>query len=148
MGWDGDDLAGQAEDSLERLQALADAQSLALGNDNGFIEPQHLLAAMLEQDDGGTASLLSRAGIAVPKLKAALGSAIGRLPKVEGQGGEIGVSRDLNNLLNLADKEASKRGDQFIASELFLLALADPALLGSLAAAGQSCSGSSLPPAQ
>ena len=106
-------------------QALADAQSKALANDNGFIEPQHLLAAMLEQDDGGTASLLSRAGVAVPRLKQALGNAIDRLPKVEGQGGEIRVSRDLNNLLNLADKEASKRGDQFIASELFLLALAD-----------------------
>ncbi|MET0919395.1 MAG: Clp protease N-terminal domain-containing protein, partial [Burkholderiales bacterium] len=106
-------------------QALAEAQSKALANDNGFIEPQHLLAAMLEQEDGGTASLLSRAGVAVPKLKGALANAIGRLPKVEGQGGEIGISRDLTNLLNLADKEASKRGDQFIASELFLLALAD-----------------------
>jgi len=106
-------------------QALADAQSKALANDSGFIEPQHLLSAMLDQDDGGTASLLSRAGVAVPRLKQALGNAIDRLPKVEGQGGEIGVSRDLTNLLNLADKEASKRGDQFIASELFLLALAD-----------------------
>jgi len=106
-------------------QALADAQSKALANDSGFIEPQHLLAAMLEQDDGGTASLLSRAGVAVPRLKQALGNAIDRLPKVEGQGGEIGVSLDLTNLLNLADKEASRRGDQFIASELFLLALAD-----------------------
>ena len=89
-------------------QALAEAQSKALANDNGFIEPQHLLAAMLEQDDGGTASLLSRAGVAVPRLKGALASAIGRLPKVEGQGGEIQVSRDLGNLLNLADKEASQ----------------------------------------
>ncbi len=106
-------------------QALADAQSLALGNDNGFIEPQHLLAALLQQDDGGTGSLLARAGVNVPPLKAALTKAIGRLPKVEGQGGEITISRDLNNLLNLTDKEATKRGDQFIASELFLLALAD-----------------------
>jgi ATP-dependent Clp protease ATP-binding subunit ClpB len=106
-------------------QALADAQSLALGNDAGFIEPQHLLAALLAQEDGGTASLLARAGVAVPKLQAALKQAIGRLPKVEGTAGEIGVSRDLNNLLNLTDKEAGKRGDQFIASELFLLALAD-----------------------
>jgi len=106
-------------------QALADAQSKALANDNGFIEPQHLLSSLLEQDDGGTASILSRAGVAVPRLKQALASAIGRLPKVEGQGGEISVSRDLNNLLNLTDKEAAKRGDQFIASELFLLALAD-----------------------
>src|SRR5256712_5838790 len=106
-------------------QALADAQSLALGNDNGFIEAQHLLSAMLDQDDGGTASLLSRAGVAVPRLRQALAKAIERFPKVEGQGGEIGISRDLNNLLNLTDKEATKRGDQFIASELFLLALAD-----------------------
>ena len=106
-------------------QALADAQSMALGNDNGFIEPQHLLSALLNQEDGGTASLLSRAGVAVPKVKAALAKAIERLPKVEGQGGEITVSRDLGNLLNLTDKEAVKRGDQFIASELFLLALAD-----------------------
>ncbi|MEO5699254.1 MAG: ATP-dependent chaperone ClpB [Casimicrobiaceae bacterium] len=106
-------------------QALADAQSTALGNDNGFIEPQHLLLALVNQDDGGTSSLLSRAGVAVPRLKTALGQAIARLPKVEGQGGEIGISRDLNNLLNLTDKEAGKRGDQFIASELFLLALTD-----------------------
>jgi ATP-dependent Clp protease ATP-binding subunit ClpB len=106
-------------------QAFADAQSLALGNDCGFIEPQHLLAALLAQEDGGTTSLLARAGVAVPKLQAALKASIGRLPKVEGTGGEIGVSRDLNNLLNLTDKEATKRGDQFIASELFLLALAD-----------------------
>src|SRR5215831_9101191 len=106
-------------------QALGDAQSLALGNDNGFIEPQHLLSALLAQDDGGTASLLARAGANVPALKSALTKAIGRLPKVEGTGGEITISRDLNNLLNLTDKEATKRGDQFIASELFLLALAD-----------------------
>src|SRR5437016_1439423 len=106
-------------------QALADAQSLALGNDNGFIEPQHLLAALLQQEDGGSASLLARAGVNVAALKSSLTKAIGRLPKVEGQGGEISISRDLNNLLNLTDKEATKRGDQFIASELFLLALAD-----------------------
>jgi len=104
-------------------QAFADAQSLALGHDNGFIEPQHMLAALLAQEDGGTTSLLARAGVQVPKLQAALKASIDRLPKVEGQGGEITVSRDLNNLLNLTDKEATKRGDQFIASELFLLAL-------------------------
>ena len=106
-------------------QALADAQSLALGNDNGFIEPQHLLTALLQQEDGGSASLLARAGVNVAALKSALAKSIGRLPKVEGQGGEISISRDLNNLLNLTDKEATKRGDQFIASELFLLTLAD-----------------------
>ena len=106
-------------------QAVADAQSMALANDNGFIEPQHLLSALLAQEDGGTASLLARAGVALPRLKTALTQSIARLPKVEGQGGEITVSRDLNRLFNLTDKEAVKRGDQFIASELFLLALAD-----------------------
>jgi ATP-dependent Clp protease ATP-binding subunit ClpB len=104
-------------------QALNDAQSLALGNDNGFIEPQHLLAALLAQQDGGTASLLARAGVAVPRLQNALKQSIDRLPKVEGTGGEITLSRDLNNLLNLTDKEAVKRNDQFISSELYLLAL-------------------------
>jgi ATP-dependent Clp protease ATP-binding subunit ClpB len=106
-------------------QALADAQSMAVGQDNPYIEPQHLLLALIEQDDGGTASLLARAGANVPPLKEALKASIGRLPKVEGHGGEISVSRELTNLLNLTDKEAQKRGDQFIASELFLLALAD-----------------------
>ena len=104
-------------------QALSDAQSMALGNDNGYIEPQHLLLALINQDDGGTASLLARAGIATPTLKTALEKAIKHLPKIEGQGGEISASRDLGNLLNLTDKEATKRGDEFIASELFLLAL-------------------------
>lgn len=104
-------------------QALADAQSLALANDCGFIEPQHLLLSLLNQEDGGTSSLMSRAGVATPRLKTALENEIQHLPKVSGNGGEISVSRDLNNLLNLTDKEATKRGDQFIASELFLLAL-------------------------
>jgi ATP-dependent Clp protease ATP-binding subunit ClpB len=103
-------------------QALADAQSQALAHDNGFIEPQHLLLALLNQDDGGTASLLQRAGVNVPPLKKAIEDSIGRMPKVEGTGGEMSVSRDLGNLLNLTDKEATRRGDQFIASELFLLA--------------------------
>ena len=106
-------------------QALADAQSLALGHDNGFIEPQHLLAALLAQEDGGTSSLLARAGVNVPRLSTGLRTEINNLPKVSGTGGEITISRELNNLLNLTDKEATKRGDQFIASELFLLALSD-----------------------
>jgi ATP-dependent Clp protease ATP-binding subunit ClpB len=104
-------------------QALADAQSIAVGNDQQFIEPQHLLLAMLGQDDGSTASLLQRAGVNLAALKKALGQAVSRLPKVEGHGGEVQVGRDLGNLLNLTDKEAQKRGDQFIASEMFLLAL-------------------------
>ena len=106
-------------------QAIADAQSMALGNDNGFIEPQHLLAVLLNQEDGSSASLLAHAGVAVPKLKEAVTQSLSRLPKVEGQGGEISASRDLGNLLNLADKDATKRGDQYIASELFLLAAID-----------------------
>ena len=104
-------------------QAVSDAQSLAVGHDNQIIEPQHLLLALLEQEDGGTTSLLQRAGVNAPPLKTALGKAIDRLPKVEGHGGEVPIGRDLSNLLNVTDKEAQKRGDEFIASEMFLLAL-------------------------
>lgn len=106
-------------------QALSDAQSLAVGNDQQFIEPQHLLLALLNQDDGSTASLLQRAGVNGAGLKAALTKALTRLPKVEGHGGDVSVGRDLGNLLNMTDKAAQKRGDEFIASEMFLLALAD-----------------------
>jgi ATP-dependent Clp protease ATP-binding subunit ClpB len=106
-------------------QAVSDAQSLAVGGDNQFIEPVHLLLALLNDADSGAGSLLSRAGGNVAALKTALGDAVSRLPKVEGHGGEVQIGRDLSNLLNLTDKEAQKRGDQFIASEMFLLALAD-----------------------
>jgi ATP-dependent Clp protease ATP-binding subunit ClpB len=106
-------------------QALADAQSIAISHDQQFIEPQHLLLAMLDQEDGGTASLLARAGVRVPPLKAALAAELERLPTVEGHGGDVNVGRDLSNILNLTEREAQKRGDQFIASEMFLLALAD-----------------------
>src|SRR6202166_1326767 len=106
-------------------QAIADAQSMALAADNGYVEPQHLFLSLLNQEDSGIASLLSRAGVNVAPLKAALTKAIERFPKVEGQGGEISASRELTNLLNLTDKIATKRGDQFIASEIFLLALAE-----------------------
>ena len=92
-------------------QAFADAQSLAVGNDNPYIEPQHLLSALLNQQDGSTASLLAHAGINVGGLRSAVKSAIDRLPKVEGSGGEVNISRELANLLNLTDKEAQKRGD-------------------------------------
>ncbi len=114
-------------------QALADAQSMAVGQDNPYIEPQHLLLALLQQEDGGTASLLQRSGANVAPLRDALKKSTQRLPKVEGTGGEISTSRELGNLLNLADKEAQKRGDQFIASELFLLAaLQDKGETGTL----------------
>ena len=114
-------------------QALSDAQSLAVGHDNQIIEPQHLLLALLGQEDGGTTSLLQRAGVNVPPLKTALDKAVERLTKVEGHGGEVTIGRDLSNLLNVTDKEAQKRGDQFIASEMFLLALsADKGETGKL----------------
>jgi len=103
-------------------QALADAQSMALGKDHPYIEPQHLLLALMQQEDGGIGSLLQRAGITIQPLQQALAQSLDRLPKVEGTGGEINVSRDLGNLLNLTDKEAQKKGDQYIASEMFLLA--------------------------
>ena len=106
-------------------QALADAQSLAVGNDNQYIDPVHLLTALLNQDDGAPRSLLQRAGVNVGGLGTALKGAAERLPKVSGTGGEVQVGRELAALLNLADKEAQKHGDQFIASEMALLALAD-----------------------
>ncbi len=106
-------------------QALSDAQSLAVGSDNQFIEPQHLLLALLNDADSGAASLLARAGGNVVPLKETLIQSVGRLTKVEGHGGEVQVGRDLANVLNLADKQAQNRGDQFIASEIFLLALTE-----------------------
>ncbi|MCL2591145.1 MAG: ATP-dependent chaperone ClpB [Betaproteobacteria bacterium] len=106
-------------------QALADAQSLAVGHDQQFIEPQHLLLALLEQEDGSTVSLLQRAGVNTQPLRTALTRALENLPKIEGHGGNVAVGRDLGNLLNLTDREAQKRGDQFIASEMFLFALVE-----------------------
>nr|HQU62341.1 ATP-dependent chaperone ClpB [Nitrosomonas sp.] len=104
-------------------QALADAQSVAVGQDHAYIEPAHLLLALLQQEDGVTVSLLQRCGTNVAPLRDALKNSLQRLPKIEGTGGEVNLSRNLANLLNLADKEAQQRGDQFIASEMFLLAL-------------------------
>jgi ATP-dependent Clp protease ATP-binding subunit ClpB len=105
-------------------EALAEAQSLAVTRGNPYIEPAHLLAAMLVQEDGPRA-LLSRAGVRLPALQTALETAINGLPQVEGGGQPVQAGRDLVALLQGAEKEASKRGDQFIASEMFLLALAD-----------------------
>jgi len=105
-------------------EALADAQSLALGNDNPYIEPVHLLLAMLRQPDGATKNLLARAGVNTGALDTALDRAIKHLPQVQG-GEQVQVGRDLGNLLQQTEKEGIKRGDQFIASELFLLAVAD-----------------------
>jgi ATP-dependent Clp protease ATP-binding subunit ClpB len=103
-------------------EALSEAQGLAVGQDHQLIEPQHLLAALLAQPDGGAASLMQRAGGNPAALRKALEQAIARLPKVEGTPGEVHLSKELAALLNVADKEAQKRGDQFIASEMFLLA--------------------------
>jgi len=104
-------------------QALAEGQSLAVARDNPYIEPSHVLAAMLAQPDGPKA-LLDRAGANTAALKTAMDTAIAGLPSVQG-GGQVQAGRDLVQLLQAADKEATKRGDQFIASEMFLLALAD-----------------------
>ncbi|MGQ0547133.1 MAG: AAA family ATPase, partial [Betaproteobacteria bacterium] len=105
-------------------EALAEAQSAALGRDHQYIEPQHLLAALLDQADGGIAGLVAKAGGNAPVLRKKLAEAVARLPKVEGTPGEVHLSRELAQLLNVADKEAQKRGDQYIAAELFLLAAA------------------------
>ena len=105
-------------------EALNEASSLAVTRDNPYIEPVHLLSAMLQQEDGPRA-LLERAGVKVPTLKTALDSLIAGLPQVQGEGQQVGASRDLVSLLQAAEKEASKRGDHYIASEMFLLALAD-----------------------
>ncbi|KAF3998938.1 ATP-dependent chaperone ClpB [Glaciimonas immobilis] len=106
-------------------EAIADAQSEAVGNDNQYIDPVHALIALLKQDDGSTRSLLQRAGVNIAALSSALKVALDRLPKVSGHGGEVQIGRELLGLLNLADKEAQKHGDQFIASEMLLLGLLD-----------------------
>ncbi len=121
-------------------QALADAQSLAVGRDHNMLEPVHLMVALLDQQGGSTVPLLAQAGINVPNLRTRLGQALERLPRVAGQEGNINVSNDLGRLLNLTDKLAQQRGDAFIASELFVLAaLDDKGELGNaLKAAGAS----------
>src|SRR3990167_10292493 len=104
-------------------EALAEAQSLALGRDHQYIEPQHLLLALLNQEEG-VPGLVAKAGGNPNLLKQGLDQAVSRLPRVEGAPGEVHLSRELTQLLNVADKEAQKRGDQYIASEMFLLAAA------------------------
>ncbi|MEJ6605997.1 MAG: ATP-dependent chaperone ClpB [Burkholderiaceae bacterium] len=104
-------------------EALSDAQTIALGNDHAYIEPSHVLLAMLRQTDGPVA-LLQRAGVQVNKLNEACDALVKRLPQVQGQE-QVQVGRELVGLLQAAEKEAIKRGDQYVASELFFLALAD-----------------------
>ncbi|HAT1801536.1 TPA: ATP-dependent chaperone ClpB [Legionella pneumophila] len=102
--------------------ALADAQSLALGRDNGFIEPEHLMKALLDQQGGSCRPLLSKAGVNIPLLRTLIDQALDKLPKVSGTGGDIHISNALNRLLNLTDKLSQQRKDNFISSELFVLA--------------------------
>ena len=104
-------------------EALSDAQSIALGNDHAYIEPVHVLQAMLQQEDGPKA-LLQRAGANVPGLLAAAEAAVKRLPQVQGND-QVQGGPELGRVLQATEKEAIKRGDQFIASELFLLAVID-----------------------
>lgn len=102
--------------------ALADAQSLALGRDSGFIEPEHLMKALLDQQGGSCRPLLSKAGVNLSQLRTLIDQALERLPKVSGTGGEIHISNSLNRLLNLTDKLSQQRKDNYISSELFILA--------------------------
>ncbi|WP_028224753.1 ATP-dependent chaperone ClpB [Paraburkholderia ferrariae] len=106
-------------------EAISDAQSLAVGHDNQYIEPVHLLAALVAQQDGSARSLMSRAGVQVQALQNALNDAINRLPQVQGTDGNVQIGRELAGLLNQADKEAQKLNDSYIASEMFLLAVAE-----------------------
>src|SRR5690606_1468354 len=106
-------------------QALADAQSLAVGRDPNLIEPAHVLVALLDQQGGGSGPLLAQSGVNVPLLRERLGAILERLPRVSGQAGQVSLGNDLGRLLNLTDKLAQQRGDAFIASELFLLAAID-----------------------
>ncbi len=112
--------------------ALADAQSLAVGRDHQFIEPVHLMTALLDQQGGTVRHLLTQADVNVNRLRSALGEALDRLPRVEGAAGDLHINNDLNRLLNQTDKLAQQRGDQYISSELFVLAgLEDRGTLGT-----------------
>jgi ATP-dependent Clp protease ATP-binding subunit ClpB len=106
-------------------EALSDAQSLAVGQDHPYIEPAHILSALLSQSDGSTTSLLQRAGVNLQRVQSGLQTLLDAMPAVQGNPGQVQVSRDTTALLNAADKNAQKRGDEFIASEMFLQALAD-----------------------
>src|SRR5210317_575054 len=105
--------------------ALADAQSLAGGQDHQFIEPVHVMVALLDQQGGSVRGLLTKSGVNVNLLRSQLGDAVDRLPKVEGAGGDVHIGTDLNKLFNMTDKLAQQRNDQYISSELFVLAAMD-----------------------
>ncbi len=102
--------------------ALADAQSLAVGRDHQYVEPVHVMTALLDQDGGTARPLLAQAGVNINQSRVDLMEALDRLPRVEGTAGDVLISPDLNRLLNVTDKLAQQRNDQFISSELFLLA--------------------------
>ncbi len=105
--------------------AIADAQSLAVGRDHSFIEPVHLMSAMLDQEGGSVYHLLTQADVNINLLRSQLGEALDRLPQIGEATGDVHISNDLSRLLNLSDKLAQKRNDQFISSELFVLAAVD-----------------------
>ena len=105
--------------------ALAEAQSLAVGQDHQFIEPAHVMVALLDQEGGAVRGLLTKAGANINLLRSQLGDAVDRLAKVEGTGGEVHISNELSKLFNITDKLAQKRDDQYISSELFVLAAMD-----------------------
>lgn len=106
-------------------EALADAERLTVQAHQQYIEPQHLLLALLEQKDTATNSLLSQSGVNVARLKEDLKKSIAKIPEVSGNAGQVMISRSLNGLLNLADQQATSHGDQFIATEMFLVALTE-----------------------
>src|SRR5688572_27241998 len=112
--------------------ALADAQSLAVGRDHQFIEPVHLMLALLNQQGGSVRPLLEKAGVNTNRMRSELMAALDRLPKVEGAPGEVHLSNELNRLLNVTDKLAQQRGDQYISSELFILAALEDRALGRI----------------
>ncbi|MBK1727398.1 ATP-dependent chaperone ClpB [Halorhodospira neutriphila] len=105
--------------------AIADAQSVAVGRDHQFIEPAHLMLALLDQEGGGTRSLLQQAGVSTSKLRSQLGELLEQIPQVSGAGGQVHLSNELGRLLNLTDKLAQRRKDQYLSSELFVLAVLD-----------------------
>ena len=113
--------------------ALSEAQSLAIGRDHQFIEPVHVLAALLDQDGGTVRPLLAQADVNVNLLRSQIGEALDRLPRVEGAGGDVQISNALSRVLNLTDKLAQQRKDAYISSELFVLAaLEDKGELGAM----------------
>src|SRR3990167_149990 len=119
--------------------ALSEAQSIALGADNGFIEPEHVMRALLNQEDGTCRTVLLKAGVDLKQFSKCVDEAITQCPKVSGMGGDVHISNALNRVFNLTDKLAQKRKDSYIASELFILAVLEKN--GSLAKLIKRCGG-------